>query len=80
MTIDSDDKVPIQSTRAKDGVAQLDMYFVFDPPVDALTETWDNAQDLRDFIRTSSRPVRMPLICSLYALCLRMCTRAYFRR
>lgn len=80
MTIDSDDEVPIQSTKPKDEVVQLDMDFVFDPSVDALIETWNNVPDLRDFIKTGSRPVRIPLICPLYVLCLRMRTGACFRR
>lgn len=62
MTIDSDDEVPIQHIKVKDEVVQLDMDFVFDPSVDTLAETWNNASDLRDFIKTGSRPVRMTLI------------------
>jgi len=69
MTIDSDDEVPRQPTKAQDEVVQLDMDFVFDPSVDALTETWNNTSDLRDFIKTGSRPVRMLLtsVCPMYA-------------
>lgn len=69
MTIDSDDEVSIQSIKAKGEVVQLDMDFTFDPPVDALTETWNKASDFRDFIKTGSRPVRMPLdsVCPIYA-------------
>ena len=62
MTIDSDGEVPIQHIKVKDEVVQLDMDFVFDPSVDTLAETWNNASDLRDFIKTGSRPVRMTLI------------------
>ena len=68
MTIDSDDEVPMQSTRPKDEVVQLDMDFVFDPSVDALTETWNNVSDLRDFIKTGSRPVRAT--CFSFAQCM----------
>ena len=67
MTIGSDDEEPIQSTKAKDEVVQLDTNFVFDPSTDALTETWNNALD---FIKTCSRPVRMH-VRSIYARCLR---------
>ena len=63
MTIDSDDEVSIQSVKAKDEVVQLDMDFTFAPFVDALTETWNDASDLRDFVKTGSRPVRMLLAC-----------------
>jgi hypothetical protein len=59
MTISSDDEEPIQSARAKDEVVQLDMDFIFDPSADGLTETWSNALDLRDFVKTGSRPVHM---------------------
>jgi len=62
MTIDSDDEVPIQSTKAKDEVVQLDMDFVFDPSVDVLTETWNDTPGLRDFIKTGSKPVRVPIL------------------
>jgi len=62
MTIDSDDEIPIEPTKAKDEVVQLDMGFVFDPSIDTLTETWNNASGLRDFIKTGSRPVRMSLV------------------
>jgi hypothetical protein len=69
MTIDSDDEVPMQATKAKEEVVQLDIDFVFDPSVDALPGTWNNTPDLRDFIKTGSRPVRMQLVCvcSTYA-------------
>ena len=69
MTIDSDDEVPTRSAKVKEEVVQLDMDFVFDPSVDALSETWNNTSDLRDFIKTGSRPVRMQLVCvcSMYA-------------
>ena len=69
MTIDSDDEVPIRPTRHKDEAVQLDMDFVFDPSVDTLTETWNNASGLRDLIKTGSRPVRVPpisCICCAY--------------
>ncbi|KAF9785870.1 DEAD-domain-containing protein [Thelephora terrestris] len=56
MTIDSDDEAPIQPTKAKDESVQLDMNFVFDPSVDTLTETWNNASDLGDLVKTGSRP------------------------
>lgn len=59
MTIDSDDEMPTQPTNAKDEVVQLDADFAFDPSVDTLTETWNNASDLREFIKADSRPVRM---------------------
>jgi glycosyltransferase involved in cell wall biosynthesis len=66
MTIDSDDETLRQSAKAKDEVVQLDMDFVFD--VDALTEAWNNAPDLRDLVKTGSRPVRMSFIsvCPIY--------------
>jgi len=69
MTIDSDDEVPTQSTKAKEEVVQLDTDFAFDPSVDGLSGTWNNTSDLRDFIKTGSRPVRMQLayVCSMYA-------------
>ena len=81
MTIDSDDEVPIQSIKPKDEGVHLDMDFVFDPSVDALTETWNNASDLRDFIKTGSRPVRVPPISvrPMYASCLQIRTGTYFR-
>jgi len=69
MTIDSDDEVPMQSTKAREEVVQLDMDFVFDPSADALSGTWNNTSDPRDFIKTGSRPVRIQLVCvcSMYA-------------
>lgn len=67
MTIGSDDEEPIQFTKAKDEVAQLDMDFVFDPSADVLAETWNNTLDLRDFLKTGSRPVRMGF---LFDLCV----------
>jgi len=81
MTIDSDDEVSMQSTKTKDEVVQLDMDFVFDPSVDVLMETWNNTSDLRDFIKTGSRPVRILLtsVCPVYAWCLRICAGAHFR-
>lgn len=69
MTIDSDDEIPMQPNRAKAEAVQLDADFVFDPSGDVLTGTWNTASDLRDFIKTGSRPVRTPLIsvCPMYA-------------
>lgn len=69
MTIDSDDEVPMQSTKTREEVVQLDMDFVFDPSTDALSGTWNNASDPMDFIKTGSRPVRIQLVCvcSMYA-------------
>jgi len=80
MTIDSDDEVAIPSTKPKDEVVQLDLDFVFDPSVDVLTETWNDAPGLRDFIKTGSKPVRvLPIPVRLgYAWCLRTCTGANF--
>ena len=69
MTIDSDDDVPTQSAKTKEEVVQLDMDFVFDPSADVLSGTWNNTSDLRDVIKTGSRPVRIQLVCvcPLYA-------------
>lgn len=81
MTIDSENEVPVQSIKSRDEVVQLDMDFVFDPFVDALSGTWNNVSDSKDLIKTGSRPVRLPFVrvCSMYASCLRICTGAYFR-
>lgn len=76
MTIDSDDEVPVQATKSKDEVVQLDMDFVFDPSVDALAETWNNTPGLRDFIKTGSRPVRTTHL--VYAWYLRILHRNLF--
>lgn len=80
MTINSDDEVPIQSIKSKDEVVQLDMDFAFDPSVDVLTETWNDALGLRDFIKTGSKPVRVPPapVCPMYAWCSRMYIGTYF--
>lgn len=67
MTIGSDDEEPIQFTKTKDEVAQLAANFVFDPSADALTETWNSALDLKDFVKTGSRPVC--ILCS-FGLCV----------
>lgn len=82
MTIDSDDEVPIQSIKPKDEVVQLDMDFTFDPSVDVLTDTWNGAPGLRDFIKTGSKPVRVPLVpvYLMYALCSWIYTGAHFCR
>lgn len=68
MTIDSDDEVSVQLPRANNETVQLDMDFVFDPSIDTLTETWNDVSDLRDFVKTGSRPVRMAFtsVCSIY--------------
>lgn len=81
MTIDSDDEVPIQSTKAKDEGVQFDMNFVFDPSNDALPGTLDSVSDLRDFIKTGSRPVRTQLlyVFSVYAQYLPTHPGAHFR-
>lgn len=81
MTIDSDDEVPIQPAKAKDEGVQFDMNFVFDPSNDALPGTLDSASDLRDLIKTGSRPVRTQLACVflMYAQCLLIHTGAHFR-
>ena len=80
MTIDSDDEVPVQSTKPKDEIVQLDMDFVFDPSVDVLAETWNDAPGLRDFIKTGSKPVRLSLIpvCLMDAWFLWIYTGTYF--
>lgn len=80
MTIDSDDEIPTQSMGARDEVVQLDTDFTFDPFVDALTETWDDASDLRDLIKTGSRPVRMSPVCSMCTQCSRIRIGASFCR
>lgn len=59
MTIGSDDEGPMKPTKAKDEIVQLAMDFVFDPFTDSLTETWSSTLDLRDFIKTGIRPVRI---------------------
>jgi hypothetical protein len=81
MTIDSDDEAPIQPTKAKDESVQLDMNFVFDPSVDTLTETWNNASDLGDLVKTGSRPVRMASTpdCLIHARFLSVYAGTYFR-
>ena len=58
MTIGSDDEGPVQSTKVKDEVVRLDADFVFDPFADALADTSNKELDLRDFVKTGSRPVR----------------------
>lgn len=81
MTIDSDDEDPIHSAKPKGEIVQLDIDFVFDPSVDALTETWNTASDLGDFVKTGSKPVRArPIfVRPTYAPCSRILTGTYFR-
>ena len=68
MTISSDNEDLLQPAKAKEEVVQLDLDFVFDPSADTLTEPWSNALDLRDFVKTGSKPVRMAFSFELGAM------------
>ena len=72
MTIDSDDEVQVQIAKAKEEFVQLDPGFVFDPSVDASTETWNNTPDLRDFVKTGSRPVCVAHLLGIHVMLMTM--------
>lgn len=64
MTIDSDDDEPDikQAPKSKANEAeavQLDLDFVFDPSGDPYSDVLEARVDLKDFIKTGSRPVRI---------------------